>query len=254
MVASEIAIWIGTGLMTLIRKIQSKLRRISRGINKYAVRVLPLSVLGGVRQKIPILQMGVGSGSWDVPAGVLDKNWICYSVGVGRDSSFEIDLVRQFDCTVVSFDPTPASVEYINSLSPLTFRFYPWAIWINDGHLDFFSQDLENKVNLSVIDSGRGEHLCRAECYRLKTAMMRLEHNRIDLLKIDIEGAWLPVIEDMVASEIKPRVFCVEFDSPTSVWKVRHAVRMLAGLGLLLVHRSRDNYLFVNQQILDGKK
>jgi FkbM family methyltransferase len=235
----------------VLGKLKSRLGRVWRGVNKFSVRAVSLPMLGGVTRSIPIVTLGTGEGQWDIPANLIDDTWTCYSVGIGTDASFDVELVKQFRCKLFSFDPTPASVEYVRSLEPVEFRFIPWAIWINDGHLDFFSQDLNNKVNLSLIDSGRGEHLCRVECFRLQTVMKRLEHSSVDLLKIDIEGAWLPVIEDFVSSGISPKVFCVEFDSPTSLRKVRRAVRLLATVGLTLVHRHRDNYLFVQQSILE---
>jgi len=235
----------------MIHVIESKLRRLWRGTNKYAVRSVPLSLLGGVHQHFPTVPFGSGEGRWDVPEGALTADWVCYSVGVGADASFDEDLAQRIGCTVVSFDPTPASVEYVRRLGSVAFRFVPWAIWTNEGHLDFFSQDLQNKVNLSVVDSGRGERLCRVECCRLQTAMERLEHSRLDLLKLDVEGAWLPIIEDVVASGIAPKVFCVEFDSPTSILRVRHAVRLLSRIGLCLVHRRRDNFLFVERSLLE---
>lgn len=239
--------------MGLARRIQSKLSRIWRGSNKAAVRSTPLSLLGGVNNKVPVLAVGSGEGTWDVPAGTIDTSWICYTVGIGRDATFELELARKFGCPVVSFDPTHASIEYLKQFEPLPFKFIPKAIWINEGHLDFFSQDIGNNVNLSAFDSGRGESMYRVECHRLKTMMDQLGHSRIDLLKMDIEGAWLPVIEDMCASGIIPRVFCVEFDSPTSIGKVRRTVKLLARHGLYLIHRRRDNYLFVEKSILESK-
>jgi hypothetical protein len=67
---------------------------------------------------------------------------------------------------------------------------------------------------------------------------------------LDIEGAWLPVIEHMAASGIRPRMVCVEFDSSTTVGSVRRAVLVQRGLGRLMVHRRRDGYLFAKKAIL----
>jgi FkbM family methyltransferase len=239
--------------MALVRRIQSQLQRVWRGVNKYSVRSASIPLLGGISKSLPVTSVGSGDGAWDIPEGVVDANWVCYSIGVGRNATFDVEMVRQFGCTMVSFDPTPSSIEYVKTLDPVPFRFVPWAIWTHDGHLDFYTQDQNNNVNCSVIDSGRGNHLCRVDCYRLKTAMERLDQKRIDLLKIDIEGGWLPVIEDFVESGITPRVFCVEFDSPTSIRRVQRAVELLKRVNLHLVHRRKDNYLFVDNSILERK-
>jgi FkbM family methyltransferase len=238
--------------MKPIRNFRGELKRLWRGLNKRCLRTTPLWLLGGTSRPVRVVNIGSGPGQWQIPENAVDQNWICYCVGVGKNATFEVDLCQKYGCDATSFDPTPAAIEYVKSLEPIRFRFIPWAIWVQDGHLDLFSQDLNNNVNLSVLDSGRGEHICRAECYQLKTVMQRLEHSRIDLLKIDIEGAWMPVIENFVASGISPRVFCVEFDSPTSIARVRRMVRLLSRVGLKLVYRQRDNYLFVDKSIFES--
>jgi FkbM family methyltransferase len=239
--------------MSTLRNLRGKLRRLWRGLNKRCVRATPLWLLGGTpREKMPIVNVGTGDGQWQIPGNLVNQDWIAYSVGVGYDASFETELSRDFGCQTTSFDPTPAAVEHVRSLQPVKFHFVPWGIWTHDGHLDFYSQDMNNKENLSVVDSERGEFICRVECFQLKTAMERLKHSRVDLLKIDIEGGWMPVIENLVSTGIKPRVFCVEFDSPTSVFRVRRAVHLLSKLGMHLVYRSKENYLFVDHAIWES--
>ena len=238
--------------MKQLRTFRGELRRLWRGLNKRCLRSTPLWLLGGASKTIPVIDVGSGAGQWQIPANVVDQNWNCYCVGVGRNATFEVELCKKFGCKATSFDPTPAAVEYVKTLEPIQFRFIPWAIWSEDGHLDLFSQEQGNNVNLSVLDCERGEHICRVECYQLKSVMQKLEHPKIDLLKIDIEGAWLPVIENFVASGISPRVFCVEFDSPTSIARVRRTVQLLSRVGLNLVHRQRDNSLFVDKSIRDS--
>lgn len=75
--------------------------------------------------------------------------------------------------------------------------------------------------------------------------MRELGHDRIDLLKVDVEGAWKEIIDSMVADDIRPSIFCVEFDSPTSTLKVARTIRELKRIGLELADIDRDNYLFV---------
>jgi hypothetical protein len=50
------------------------------------------------------------------------------------------------------------------------------------------------------------------------------------------------------------KVFCVEFDSPTFIFRMREVVRLLFRVGLSLVQRRRDHYLFVNRVILESLK
>src|SRR5207248_3092074 len=61
------------------------------------------------------------------------------------------------------------------------------------------------------MPAGDGEAGFRAPVCRLSTAMRELEHTRIDLLKMDVEGAEYAVLQDMLAGGIRPRQLLVEF-------------------------------------------
>src|SRR5205823_6044417 len=63
----------------------------------------------------------------------------------------------------------------------------------------------------TLLPAGDGEAAFRARVCRLSTAMRELEHARIDLLKMDVEGAEYAVIQDMLAGGIRPRQLLVEF-------------------------------------------
>ncbi len=219
--------------------------KLWRGINKLIVRCTPLSLLG-VQHCLDLKWEVLGNldGAWAIPVGILDSSSVCYCVGVGKDISFDIGLYKRYRCSVYSFDPTPSSINYIKSFDSLPIVFNPWGVWKEDTILFLYPQGADIAVNLSMINPHRGGKVCDIKCFRLKTIMGKLQHKKIDLLKIDIEGAWLPVIEDMVSSCIVPNIFCVEFDSPTSFMKVRKAIRLLGSIGLLCVCRIRDVYLF----------
>lgn len=218
--------------------------KLWRGINKFIIRNVPVFLLGVQHLDLPYETLGNSDGAWSIPVGSINSESVCYCVGVGKDISFDLDLQKKYRCSVYSFDPTPSSIDYITSLGELPISFKPWGIWGKDVILNLYPQGRDNAVNLSTIDSHRGEKVCDIECFRLKTIMKKLGHDKIDLLKIDIEGAWMEVIEDIVDSNIVPHILCVEFDSPTSLLKVRRAVCLLKSIGLLFVCRQRDNYIF----------
>ena len=46
----------------------------------------------------------------------------------------------------------------------------------------------------------------------LKNIMQKLNHNYIDLLKLDIEGAEINVLNQMLNDNIFPKYLCIEFD------------------------------------------
>lgn len=46
----------------------------------------------------------------------------------------------------------------------------------------------------------------------IKNIMVENNHNKIDLLKLDIEGAENIVLEQMLKDNIYPKYLCIEFD------------------------------------------
>jgi len=223
-----------------------KPNRAWRGLNKLMVRLLPPSLLFGRPIELDTMVLGEGDGSWRVPRSLPSPNPVCYCVGVGMDASFDRQLAEVLKAEVHSFDPTPTSVAYMRD-APDGVAFHPWGVWDDDTELPMYHQDPGDAVNLSVINPGasRGGRQVTAEFLRLQTIMRHLGHTHIDLLKIDVEGAWWRILRDMCACGIVPGVLCVEFDSPTSVLRVFRMGRLLRRAGMRFVSRSRDDYLFV---------
>ncbi|MBN1507015.1 MAG: FkbM family methyltransferase [Sedimentisphaerales bacterium] len=181
----------------------------------------------------------------------LDESSVCYCVGVGIDASFDFALVDRFHCFVFSFDPTPASITYMEraEYDRTKLHFLPVGLWDQDTELRLYLPTNDETL-LSVYDlKGTGKYFV-CKCQKLSTIMRDLGHTHIDLLKLDIEGAWHRVIRNMVMEGISISMLCVELDSPTSLVSVFRVMRMLRRLGLELVHFERDNYLFVQRHML----
>ena len=123
-------------------------------------------------------------------------------------------------------------------------RFHPIGIWNEPKTLRFYAPSNREYPNYSVVDlHGTGETI-EAECGRLADVMQRLGHERIDLLKIDVEGSWGPILDDMIASGVRPTQLCVEFDSPTSTRKMLRMIRKLEAAGYRVEWFERENFLF----------
>jgi hypothetical protein len=71
-------------------------------------------------------------------------------------------------------------------------------------------------VSHSVVNLQGTDSYFTAECRTLPTLMKLAGHERIDLLKIDIEGAEHRVLGSMLESAIRPVVICTEIDQPVS--------------------------------------
>src|SRR3546814_11755001 len=84
----------------------------------------------------------------------------------------------------------------------------------------------------------------------LAALMTELGHDRLDLLKVDVEGAEHEVIRSMLASGIRPTVLCMEFDQPAPCQRIATTVRRIRKAGFRLVSVDGWNFNFVQDQAL----
>jgi len=235
-----------------LRRLYGILWRIRRGIDKMIIHgCLPFQVKLKT-DMLKLQRLGTDYGGWTVPVDFLNENSIAYCAGVGVDATFDFALVKEFKCNVFSFDPTPKAINYMDraDYDHSKLRFLPIGLWDEDTELRFYSPANPQETSHSVFDlHGTGKYFT-AKCRKLATIMKELGHDHIDLLKLDIEGAWRNVIKDIVNDKIAIKVLCVELDSPTTIFRVLKVNRMLGSIGFELVHFEKDNYLFVRKSLL----
>jgi FkbM family methyltransferase len=196
---------------------------------------------------------------WTISVDSLGPESVVYSFGVGTNASFEVSLIKSFGVTVHAFDPTPRAIEWVNGRAlPESFRFYPWGIAAYDGVASFSPSEDAREPSYTVLERPRtADRAVEAPVCRLETIMGRLGHTRIDLLKLDIEGAEYPVLEDIIAAGIPVRQLLVEFHHrfPT-VGRARtiSAVKLLKDHGFRIVHltTSGREYTLLRQKDWPG--
>jgi FkbM family methyltransferase len=151
----------------------------------------------------------------------LSPTSVIYSFGVGADVRFDFALRQATGCTVHLFDPTPRSARLAESFEEGSgLYFYPWGIWREDKNVWFYTQPTLFKDASGVVvqdhRSGsikaNGSYGFEAACFTLQTIMNRLGHDAIDLLKMDIEGAALDVMENILVSNVRPGQIIAEFE------------------------------------------
>ena len=176
-------------------------RRIVRsvvGTDVYVRRQVkrPTELVGG--------RQGSGFGGWVVDPQPLSEASVVYSAGIGDDVSFDLALIDRFGFTVHAFDPTPESHRWLATQTlPEEFVAHEFGLASHDGVIPFFAHENEEWIAHSTIKSAHtvptGVEL---PVRRLTTVMEQLGHERIDLLKVDIEGAEYEVIDDLVAAGV----------------------------------------------------
>lgn len=197
-------------------------------------------------------RFGSEYGGWDLATGRMDANSIVYSFGVGEDASFDIALMQRFGLTVHAFDPTPKSIEWVKNqdLSP-NFILHEYGIANVDGNVSFRPPDDPTHISHTILDRPSTEsRSITVPVKRLSTIMAELGHSRIDVLKMDIEGAEYAVLDDMEQKKIRPYQILVEFHDRfpnVGIRKTKRAIRRLRkiGYGLFSISASGQEFCFI---------
>ena len=199
-------------------------------------------------------RLGTRDCGWIVPESLLGSNAICYCVGCGEDISFDLALIDRFGCDVFAFDPTPRAIQYVQSTAARNpkYHFSEIGLWDKADTLKFYAPKHDEHVSHSLVNLQSTETFLLVPVKRLRDIMHDLGHGRIDVLKLDIEGAEYRVIESIVEDQLDIKVLCVEFDEcfhPLDTeyrQRIRAAVTSLLEIGYQLVDaRKRGNYTFV---------
>jgi FkbM family methyltransferase len=150
-------------------------------------------------------------GGWTFDPSLLGATSLAYGFGVGFDLDFELALAQRHGVTVHVFDPTPASLAWVESQDmPPHVRFHPIGVAGYDGTAWF--EPPRRPTDESYKITGRPSvRAVELEVQRLPVIMQALGHEQLDLLKLDIEGAEYDVIRDMLDSRIQVRQLLVEF-------------------------------------------
>lgn len=186
-------------------------------------------------------RIGSDYGGYALDASLIGPSAVVYSLGVGEDISFDIALIERFGLSVHGFDPTPKVKTWLALQTiPREFHFHDVGIADFDGEAVFYLPPRPDHISHSLIRAHQysRESIC-VPMIRLATAMRQLGHTRIDVLKMDIEGAEYGVIENLVQERIPVGQILVEFHhrlSSIGVGKTRRAIGLLREYGMAVVH------------------
>jgi FkbM family methyltransferase len=221
--------------------------------------------------------LGTKYGGWHVPKNMnLNENSVCYLVGVGEDISFYVSLVDKYNCNVVLIDPTQRAIIHFNeykqflktglfkfsgniqpdykqhivnkSVDINKFNYINIGLWNTKTTLKFYKQTNPEYVSQSLVSNMFSQNYDEVKVNTLKNIMIENNHDRIDLLKIDIEGAEIEVLENMLSDNIYPTYLCVEFDLKLKgkdlTNKTDVIIRKLINIGYKIICNVNHNITF----------
>jgi len=216
-------------------RMQHEFRKYLRSYAEWGFRPPRVQIERGLQR------LGSEYGGYFVDTSLIGRGATVYSVGVGEDISFDLSLIENIGVEVQAFDPTPRVKEWIALQSlPGQFHFHGRGIADFDGEAALYPPPREDWVSHSMIPPRH--YRCqptRVAMVRLGTAMRPQGHKRIDVLKMDIEGAEYAVIEDLVRERIPVRQLLVEFHHrffPGGREKTRRTLALLDAYGMKIAH------------------
>ena len=235
---------------------------------------------------VPQTQLcGTTYGGFYLPQNIenyLDSSSTIYLFGVGEDVTFDTYLAGKLDCPVYMFDPTPRSIEHVRLVKTVLqtkeipeynkkygggdknywkkiFSYCPnsnhlimkeYGIYTEDTELKFYKPENSEYIYHSLVEGMGSTESIIVPVKKIQTIMNHLNHQKIDLIKLDVEGVECMVIDQMFASEIFPKFICIEFDIArnTKIDGVKIANQCFTDIknqGYTLLHRNNLDMSFM---------
>ncbi|TDK42044.1 FkbM family methyltransferase [Algoriphagus formosus] len=162
---------------------------------------------------LPMAWHGSSYGGFFVNESSLNSESIIYSVGIGKDISFDESIMDSFNCKIFGFDPTPESIQWFRQQNvSKMFIFSEYGISSKSGIVKFHLPKNKNHVSGSILNSSfvSEDRYVDVQMKTLLDAMNEHRHSYIDLLKMDIEGAEYEVVSQILEAGVPIKQILVE--------------------------------------------
>jgi len=236
--------------MTLSRH---QLRHAFRNAKRWIRACFGQDVFVRPQCSLPLVTLGTGPGSWTVWPDDLGASSVLYSFGVGRDISFERSIIDRYGLTVHAFDPTPLAVQWAKSQElPVRFHLHELGLAAYDGTARFQPPTKAKFESFSMVRTSKEGSAIEAPVRRLDSILEMLGHVKIDVLKMDVEGAEYEILTDILGTRCEIGQILVEFHhrwKEVGAGKTRDAIVALdsAGYAVASVSSAGTEYTFVSK-------
>ncbi|CAD7973576.1 unnamed protein product [Amoebophrya sp. A120] len=169
-----------------------------------------------------VLRLGTQYGGWKFEGSALSESSVIYSVGLGEDISWDLGMLEKYRCQVFGFDPTPRAAQHVEKQeqagkmqvggSRLRFKFTPEGLSGKDGTSTFVLP--ANPAHVSMSEASNDSRNVNAEkktltvpVATLQTWLARNGHEKVDILKLDIEGSEYALLEQWALVDYATKPF-----------------------------------------------
>lgn len=199
-----------------------------------------------------------GYGGWAIPYGILNAESAVVDIGLGEDISFSESLIAEYGCRVHGFDPTPKSIAYIQDKAPQNFQLHEIGVAGSSRIATFFLPNNPAHVSGSITKfSHVGGGQIDVKLIDIDSVFNVIDKLRIELLKIDIEGAEYELLDSdsfrKNASRI--RILCIEFHhrwdefGPAATFAAANTLHKLGFECVWQARESNEEFTFINTRL-----
>jgi FkbM family methyltransferase len=196
---------------------------------------------------------------WSIPANSLRADSVVVDVGLGENVSFSLSLISRYGCKVHGFDPTPRAIEYVERLAPRNFELHEYGLGTESREGTFYLPNNDEHVSGSLVQAAHnGRRSVQVRLVSLQDVFSLIDSQRIDLLKLDVEGTEYSLLADTQFAEQLAQVgiLCIEFHHRWANFgrhATERAVRRLNEIGLSCVWvegATNEEFTFVNGRLV----
>ncbi len=196
------------------------------------------------------------SGHW-IYIPKLNNESIVIDLGANK-AKFSQEMVKEFSASCYAVEPNIALFKEINMTGIST---YNYAITKNNGPVSFFISNNDEASSL-IKDfqsnwTNKGEYLVEGITWELLIKNLKLTDKKISLLKVDIEGSELDLIESFTLDNISlVEQITIEFHDWANISlhkRTLNAIQTLTSLQFMAISNTPDHswpveILFVNKK------
>jgi FkbM family methyltransferase len=192
-------------------------------------------------------------GNYLLDPRLLSPDSVVYSVGLGGNASFDEALATTVGCEVHVFDPTPGVADFGRRVAASTdnITFHPVAMWMTSGDFPMAGHPAPGRTLMksgSLQDQRWGDQHVVVPALSFADALAQLGHARVDVLKADIEGGALPLVESVLAQPDPPDQIAVEFEVPLALREVVRFVRSVRRVAAQAAQQGYDGTLLTHKR------
>ena len=192
------------------------------------------------------------SGYW-FPDEFVHSVGTIWGVGLGMDSSFEVQLGRN-GYRVFGFEPDNECIAHARlEFEEINSEIFSFGLWDKNGVFESFGESI-SLVNIFDNSVGNNDSLQIRDIQEIAKSLKLAEQKKPRVLKMNIEGAEREILHSMIKNSLNFEIVLFQaefllhlgffkfFEKIRATLELRHIFIELSGQGYKLVHSFRNQF------------